>query len=358
MSADTTTQVSQALQSAHDWRLLLADSEATNQDRKRFQAWLAEDPTHEQAYQDAENFWSALGTVTATDLDSSLLRPTRIEKWTAFKDRVSGLIYAPAGKIAAAGMLAGLAMVGAVYLAQPDKNAPGSALTSNLLGSSFATDIGQTRLVTLSDGTRITLGAASEMETAIDSRGRAVRLISGSAFFEVASDPARPFSVTANKLEATVLGTVFNVQITGGTSRVAVAEGAVEVTHPLVIAEETTSIVSREVLSSGQQIDADARQGLQQVQAVDPQLIGAWRQNRLTYSGSPLAELVADANRYSDVPVEISADATELGDLRIRGAFDAKDIDGMLSILTEIHPVSIDRGDPAKVVIRPRPPKG
>ncbi|MEM7704870.1 MAG: FecR domain-containing protein [Pseudomonadota bacterium] len=357
MSTEITPQVSQALQSAHDWRLLLTDSEATDQDRKQFQSWLAEDPSHEQAYQDAVSFWSALGKVSAVDLDPSLLRPTTQEKWTALKDRWSDLFLAPAAKIAAAGMLGGLALVGAVFLARQESIAPSAVLTSNSDTSAHVTDIGQTRIVTLSDGSQITLGAASEMEASIDSQVRTVRLISGSAFFEVASDPARPFSVTANELEATVLGTTFNVHISGGTSRVAVAEGAVVVTHPFIIAEEATSILSREVLSGGQQVEADSKQGLQQVETVDPQLIGAWRQNRLIYSGSPLTELVADANRYSVVPVEISADARELGDLRIRGAFNAQDIDGMLSILTEIHPVSLDRADPARVVIRLRNPK-
>ncbi|MEM1404803.1 MAG: FecR domain-containing protein [Pseudomonadota bacterium] len=353
MSADPGSRISETLQAAHDWRLLLDSAEASERDRDQFQSWLAEDPSHEQVYNEAIRFWSALGTITTDALDQSFLQPTKRERWTAFTDRLSGGLRVSTATINATGTFALLCIVSAVYLFGFDRP-PHPEITSGPIVANVSTRVGQTESVMLSDGSLVTLGAASTIQTSISSDERVVRLIDGTAFFEVSSDPDRPFVVKADQLMATVLGTTFDVRIAGDVTSVAVAEGSVEVTHPLIVADQATSVVSRHLLSMGQQVMTDARTGLQEIESIDLSDIGAWRRNRLIYNGSSLEELVADANRYSDKPIEIAVNANGIEYLRIRGAFDAEDVDGMLSILEEIHPVSIDRNDPTKVVIRPQ----
>ncbi|PWS26322.1 hypothetical protein DHW03_16185 [Pedobacter yonginense] len=83
----------------------------------------------------------------------------------------------------------------------------------------------------LSDGTKVILNANSSIKLpeVFGTDKRDVSL-TGEAFFEVAKDPSRPFTVEANGTKTTVLGTKFNVSAYGNSSHIQVAlqEGSVE----------------------------------------------------------------------------------------------------------------------------------
>ncbi|TCC88718.1 DUF4974 domain-containing protein [Pedobacter frigiditerrae] len=84
----------------------------------------------------------------------------------------------------------------------------------------------------LSDGTKISLNSNSTIRypKVFEGDKRDVEL-DGEAFFEVAKDKTRPFSVMANGIKTTVLGTRFNVSAYKNMPRINVAlvEGKVEV---------------------------------------------------------------------------------------------------------------------------------
>ena len=88
------------------------------------------------------------------------------------------------------------------------------------------------RTITLSDGTMIDLNGASTIRYAetFDSDERVVT-IDGEAFFRVAKDAKRPFTVNALGTKTTVLGTEFNVSAFAEDSSVIVSltEGSVQI---------------------------------------------------------------------------------------------------------------------------------
>ncbi|NML64982.1 FecR family protein [Hymenobacter sp. RP-2-7] len=89
----------------------------------------------------------------------------------------------------------------------------------------------QAQLLTLADGSRITLypGSSLQYRPGLAGPRREVRL-RGEAFFRVAKNPARPFLVFTEQLVTTVLGTSFRVKAYAGrTNEVAVQEGRVSV---------------------------------------------------------------------------------------------------------------------------------
>src|SRR5690606_846815 len=89
---------------------------------------------------------------------------------------------------------------------------------------------GKKSLITLSDGTRVYLNAASEIAYS-DQFSDSLRLVSlkGEAFFEVESED-RPFVVETMETRVRVLGTSFNVnQKDNGTVMVALITGKVKV---------------------------------------------------------------------------------------------------------------------------------
>ncbi|MEM8920752.1 MAG: hypothetical protein AAGB25_05250, partial [Pseudomonadota bacterium] len=115
---------------------------------------------------------------------------------------------------------------------------------------------------------------------------------------------------------------------------------------------EVYSMSQGDDLVAGQQVSASIAGGMSSVSEVDASTVGVWRDDRLVYDGDPLSELVADANRYSALPVKIEEAVDEVSSLRVRGAFSGREIDEMLSILPLVHALEIDRSDPDKIVIR------
>jgi transmembrane sensor len=89
----------------------------------------------------------------------------------------------------------------------------------------------QSQLVILADSSRVTLypGSSLQYQPRLAGPRREVRL-QGEAFFQVASNPARPFLVYTDQLVTTVLGTSFRVKAyVGRANEVAVQEGRVSV---------------------------------------------------------------------------------------------------------------------------------
>ena len=138
----------------------------------------------------------------------------------------------------------------------------------------------------------------------------------------------------------------------GAVTRVAVAEGRVEVAYPMLIGGKPTTLIARRRLEAGTQIAASDSEGLRPASAIDSARVGEWRRGRLVYEAASLVELVADANRYTQTRVEFAAGSEFVSAYKISGAFNSRDIDGMLTTLEAVHPIEIDRSEPDVVRIR------
>ncbi|HBR99153.1 MAG TPA: hypothetical protein DD979_17505 [Gammaproteobacteria bacterium] len=218
----------------------------------------------------------------------------------------------------------------------------------------YATAIGEVRDVALPDGSRLTLGAASAVAIDFSADTRRAQLDAGEVFFDVVSEASRAFMVRAGDMDATVVGTQFDVRLSDDSVRVAVAEGEVRVAYPLVLTSGVKDLRIERRLSAGKQVLASTQEGLQPVEPANVTAIGAWRDDKLLYDGAPLTELIEDANRYTDARVVIDGDRATVAALRVRGSFNARDIDGMLSALAEIYPLDVDRSTAGVVRISPR----
>ena len=336
------------VRTAHEWRVRLSSLGTTQADRDAFDAWLTSDPRHEQAYARAETLWDGLGELRHDDFWGALNQASfgeKIQNLRAFALSVFGAPFAWAS---------GLALVAAMAaFALSVSNVSIPRATDQIVSTRLIeTSLGEIQSFEMDDGTTITLGAASEIVVEYSDMTRSANLVRGDAYFQVSSNPSRPFTVNANDMKVQVTGTSFDVKKRDGLIRVAVAEGSVRVRYPLVVAGTISSLNQQSDLSSGQTISAQPTEGLSDVLSIDPILIGAWREDRLIYDGDPLAVLVSDLNRYSETPVRIEEAENEVSRLRIRGAFSGREIDEMLSTLPLIHPLEIDRSDPDEIIVR------
>lgn len=91
---------------------------------------------------------------------------------------------------------------------------------------------GKITTLTLTDGTKISLASNSTLKYPKTFSGNKREIsLEGEAYFEVAKDKSRPFSVTANGIKTTVLGTKFNISAYANSPilKVALLEGKVAV---------------------------------------------------------------------------------------------------------------------------------
>lgn len=341
------------VRAAQDWRDRLQNGAVSDAELNEFEAWLAEDVRHQEVYEQAEIYWAAFDHFDPGDVDHRYRRLSLSWWLTDTIDQIRASFATTRVRLAAA--TAVLVLITApIMIPQLTRQDPAPVETQPVLAS-YSAGVGETVTVTLSDGTVATIGADTEIETEYYPGKRIVRLTSGAALFEVASDAERPFSVESDRVTATALGTVFEVRSNGGVTRVAVAEGRVAVAHALMIDGNATPMTTRRELDAGEQIAATEAGGLRAIEAVDTARVGAWRDEMLIYKGATLAEIVADANRYSANDIRLDGVPPSVANAEINVSFRVSDIDGMIGALPDLYPVAIDRNGETAVRIRPRP---
>jgi transmembrane sensor len=91
----------------------------------------------------------------------------------------------------------------------------------------YETPRGQQRAIRLADGSSLRLSGATRVAVTLAGDRREVLLEQGEAYFDVAHDPARPFTVHAGASSARVLGTAFDLDLRRARVELAVYRGAV-----------------------------------------------------------------------------------------------------------------------------------
>ena len=91
----------------------------------------------------------------------------------------------------------------------------------------YSTRIGEQRTIELDDGSVVMLNTATRLAVDYNAQVRRIRLEQGEAYFVVAEDLQRPFTVDLGVLSATAFGTEFNLRRHPGHYQIAVIEGAI-----------------------------------------------------------------------------------------------------------------------------------
>ena len=190
------------------------------------------------------------------------------------------------------------------------------------LRSDYSTGAGETKLVTLVDGSHVELDTKSAIAVHFSAGQRGLSLLEGEAWFEVAPDPARPFIVEAAGGTVTALGTAFDVAVEKAWAHVMVSQ------HRVAVESGGSSVIVEE----GQQ-SAFARGAVAQPpEAVNIEHATAWRRGKLIVRNRPLGEVVEALGRYHHGYVYIVN--SELRARPVTGVFQADD---PLAALDEIE---------------------
>lgn len=198
----------------------------------------------------------------------------------------------------------------------------------------YETEIGQTTMLNLPDGSTLWLNTDSRVRLHFRAEQRLVRLERGQAFFKVRSDAMRPFVVDAGSQRVVVTGTQFDVRRDGAEVAVAVLEGHVQVRPS---SSAVTAVVPPPglALSARQSARFRADASPRMVEDAQVERLSAWRDGRILLDNTTLDAALLDVNRYSRIPLVLAdADASHL---TISGEFRVGDLEGVVFALHELY---------------------
>jgi transmembrane sensor len=208
------------------------------------------------------------------------------------------------------------------------------------------TQVGEIRQVKLSDGSRVTLDTSTRVEVEIGRSHRGARLKYGRARFQVAQ-AGEPFLVETASSTITTREGVIDIEQVAKQSRIQVLAGVADVRG------SDQDQTSRVTLGAGERVAVNPG-GAEQKSAVPS--VPDWTRGMLQFDGTPLADAVALANRYSERHIILVGD---LAALRVTGAFRAGDTAGLAKVLAAAFGLSLQRRADGDLVLSRhiRPPK-
>jgi len=176
-----------------------------------------------------------------------------------------------------------------------------------LVFNSISTPRGGKYAVTLSDGSRVWLNAASSLTFPIHFIGRERRVeLTGEAYFEIARDEARPFLVNvAGKEEVRVLGTHFNINSYADETSIqtTLIEGSVMI--------QVNGSNDRKLLLPGQQFRLYPTGKSSTIGDVNMEEVVAWKEGKFSFGESmDLEQAMRQVCRWYDVEVRYEGDVS------------------------------------------------
>ncbi|MND53436.1 fec operon regulator FecR [compost metagenome] len=303
------------------WLARQADG-LSNDEQAQLTAWLDASAAHKAAFWRLEYSWEKAGRLIA------LRNPDTLADTLAETRRAPRRRPLPRWAVGLAAALAVVAVSATLW--------PRPAV--------YATDVGERRLVALSDGSRVDLNTQTRLRASMSPDGREAWLDQGEAYFDVAHDASRPFTVHIGDRTVQVLGTRFSIKRDGDTVRVMVAEGRVRLSGPKSASAPAPVILVHDEVAMG-----DGRSTLKSSttsQRVEDNL--AWRRGLLVFDQITLSDAAKEFNRYNETQLVVGDART--ADIRIGGSFEAGNVEAFVRLLRSAYGLEIARdGETVKI---------
>ncbi|MGI3131665.1 FecR family protein [Halopseudomonas pachastrellae] len=313
---------------AANWAVLLADEPDNAEQLAAFEHWLGSSHLHQQIWERTCAVYAGVGqlppsTRQAWPQSASSARPERAAPLVASR----GVRWRRAiGAMAVAACL--------LLLIWPQ--------LSLRISADYITGTGELKTLRLEDGSEVLMAPHSAVDIDYQGDQRGVRLLKGSAYFVVARDAARPFTVDAGDTRTTVLGTAFNVERLGTGVQVSVAHGQVKV--------EDHSIRPQvlETLGAGDQLAVTWGEGATRTQ-VRAQEVAHWRQGQLIARDLRVQEVVDQLRPYYHGVILLDE---PFANQRVTGLYSLNDPLTTLSEMAKAHNANATQISPWVLVLR------
>ena len=196
-------------------------------------------------------------------------------------------------------------------------SAAGQPSTTNTAFNTLSTPRGGQYSITLPDGTRVWLNAASSIRypAAFTGSDRQVT-VTGEAYFEVAPLANKPFKVNSDNQQITVLGTSFNINAypDENTTNTTLLTGSISITNQRSAISKSansnpTSAISKSAnLAPGQQ--ATIHDGVLRVMEVNTSSVIAWKNGLFEFDNADVQSIMRQLSRWYEVEVKYKGPVT------------------------------------------------
>ncbi len=313
-------------------------------EKTEFRAWLAADPRHPRALAQANR--------NRVDCDWAWQAGVADEVVARLDERARHRRRRRRQALAGAGAAALLCLVG--WVGQAVWSATKS--DAGRMGSSLV--VASPRKEVLPDGSVVELRGDARIASDFGGRERSISLLQGTAYFEVAKDPNRPFVVRMGRVAVRAVGTAFALELAANHDlSVLVTEGRVGV-HALSAADPSAALLLQDAivsLDAGKAVSLQTGQQLKDIPVVksvneeELRTRTSWRIPRLEFSSTPLRDVVALMNQHNARKV-ILGDNT-VGQVRVSGILSAEKLDALADMLETEFEVRVERR-PEEIVLR------
>jgi len=307
--------------------------EASPEEEQAVIEWMKESETHQEYYNQFKKIWDqskALASGSRVDVNKAW---ERFQNRIAVHDEPAKVIKPRFSWLRVAASIILIAGLGVTLFMLVNKNT---------VPKEMVAQTGQNVLIdTLSDGSVITLNKRSTVTYPSKFKGstRAIAL-KGEAFFNVAPDKKKPFIISVNDVQVTVVGTSFNIKSENGNTEVVVETGIVRVTR----AGKTVE------LNAGEKIVMDANDSIASKEAVSDKLYNYYRSKEFVCDETPLWKLVQVLNEAYDANIIIGR--KELNDKKITTIFYNESLEKILEIIHLTFDITVVKKEDGQIILQ------
>jgi len=301
--------------------------EASDKEKARVEEWISESEAHEKKYRSLRLIWDTSEKLASrTVVDENLA-------WQRFTARLEEK-EAPSAKPLGAGTRISWYKIAATIALICTG---GWILFFTYSQSSFSQVFVETQhhilVDTLSDGSIITLNKNSKIQypKRFAKGRRAVKLLQGEAFFDVAPDPSKPFQVSVNDLDVKVVGTSFNIKKREDHTELIVESGIVEVSKKQVVVR----------LKRNEMLSLEGSSDQLNKTTVPDQLYMHYRTKEFVADGTPLYRIVDVLNEVYGVHIVIQD--KEIENFELNTTFNSSSINSILNIICETFDIKMKK---------------
>ena len=174
----------------------------------------------------------------------------------------------------------------------------------------YKSDLGTRKLMTLSDGTKITLGSSSTIIVPDDFNKLSREIaLSGNALIEVSKDSSKPFIIHTRHLQSTATDGCYWI-IAPATS-----EGeTVEVKNGMLHANKayTSQFNEPETLKAGEMVMINHTIDLMEKETFDTTEINKWKSNILVFNNATISDVAKELENWFGISVTLNGDFSKL----------------------------------------------
>jgi transmembrane sensor len=348
MSRDPASIPPQIVDAASDWFILMREPSVSIENREAFSRWLRESPVHVGAYLEIARLWADAAHVDRNfpaEPDQHQLAevvPLREAdvKLPASRDHRTEPASRKRISVALAAVILGVCVI------------IGGTLWYRQQASTYRTEVGEQRVITLEDGSTLRLNSRSAIRVRMSPELRHIELMEGQALFQVEQDSARPFIVKSGAVAIRAVGTQFDVDQKKSGTTVTVMEGRVSVallqpqarrvdTRFSARPNENSQSGAAAVLSAGEQLRVAQSGAIEPPRKADTIAATSWLKQELHFDGQPLSEVVEEFNRYARIPIVL--DDPSLGAVRVNAVFHTTNPDALLRFIARFDAIQVVR---------------